>query len=321
MWSIPSRRLPSAILVAVVTALAAGLCRDSPPTDSAQEYLRRALESYRTHDYKQAHLELERNLKLHPDDPASHELLGLVLDMEDEADQARGHLEAALTLAPKNATYRINLVTFYLKASLLEDAEKALRPLLDSSPSADVYHALAYIRLKQRQEREAVSLFQKALELDHDRPDTWYWLGFAYQSLGEYKDAISCYEEVLRRDGRHFRSHLQIGKIYLTLGKLTPALTYLTGATQICPDSSAAYRYLSEAQLAKGQAHAAQESAEQAVHLKPLDPRAHFRLGRALQQSGRPAEAEAEFRIAKEQRLGPPGLPQHAHTPCGDDDR
>ena len=250
MWSIPSRKLPYAILVAGVAALPAGLCRSSFPTDAAQEYVRRALQSYRVHDYKQAHLELERSLKLYPDDPGSHELLGLVLDMEDEADQARDHLETALKLAPKNATYRINLTTFYLKADLLEDAEKALRPLLDSSPGADVYHALGYIRLKQRQEHEAVSLFQKALELEHDRADTWYWLGFAYQSLGEYKDAISCYEEVLRRDGRHFRSHLQTGKIYLALGKLTPALTHLTMATQICPDSSAAYRYLSEAQLA-----------------------------------------------------------------------
>jgi tetratricopeptide (TPR) repeat protein len=279
------------------------------------------LQSYRAHDYKQAHLELERSLKLYPDDPGSHELLGLVLDMEDEADQARDHLETALKLAPKNATYRINLTTFYLKADLLEDAEKALRPLLDSSPGADVYHALGYIRLKQRQEREAVSLFQKALELEHDRADTWYWLGFAYQSLGEYKDAISCYEEVLRRDGRHFRSHLQTGKIYLALGKLTPALTHLTGATQICPESSAAYRYLSEAQLAKGEARAAQEAAEQAVRLKPQDPRAHYQLGRAFQQSGRLADAEAEFRIVKEQRLGPPGPPEHEHTPCGDEDR
>ena len=92
-------------------------------------------------------------------------------------------------------------------------------------------------------------------------------------------------------------------------------------ATQICPDSSAAYRYLSEAQLAKGEARAAQEAAEQAVRLKPQDPRAHYQLGRAFQQSGRLADAEAEFRIAKEQRLGPPGPPEHAHTPCGDEDR
>jgi tetratricopeptide (TPR) repeat protein len=212
-------------------------------------------------------------------------------------------------------------VTFCLKADLLDDAETVLNPLLQSAPNADVYQALGYIRLKQRQEREGVSLLQKALALDHDRPDTWYWLGFGYQSLGQYRDALSSYEEVLRRDGRNFRSHLQSGKIYLALGNSTSAAAHLTAATQACPDSSAAYRYLSEAQLAAGQPGAARQSAESAVRLKPQDPRAHYQLGRAFQRSGNPADAEAQFRIAKEQRLGPPASPANARTPCADEDR
>jgi tetratricopeptide (TPR) repeat protein len=318
MWSILSRRLHCVVLIAFSVV---GFCPCSYPAESAKEDVRLALESYRAHDYKQARLELERSLKDHPDDPASHELLGLVLDMQDEPDEARSHLETALRVAPKNTTYRLNLVTFCLKADLLEDAETALQPLLDSAPNPNVYHALGYIRLKQRQEHEAVSLFQKALELDHDRSDTWYWLGLTYQSLGEYKNALSSYEEILGRDARHFRSHLQTGKIYLALGNSTLAVTHLALATQICPDSSAAHRYLSEAQLAAGQARAAQQSAETSVRLKPQDPRAHYQLGRALRQSGKPADADTQFRIAKEQRLGPPGTPSNTHTACADEDR
>jgi tetratricopeptide (TPR) repeat protein len=293
----------------------------SCPPQSVQESVDRALDAYRAQNYSQARIELERSLSLDPNSPPSHELLGLVLDAQNETVQARAELEKALALAPGNETYRINLVTFYLKSGLVEDAERTLQPLLTSSPSADVYQALGYIRIKQRQERESIPLLKKAVTLDPKRLDAWYWVGFAHQSLGEYGEALACYEEVLKRDGQHFRSHLQMGKIYLVRGMSAQALTELSLASQLCPHSSAAYRYLSEAQSAAGESDAALASAKEAVRLMPDDPRAHYQLGRVMQHLGMLAQAKAELQLARYRKVDSPGGSRHqSRQGCADED-
>src|SRR5215831_8326360 len=95
VWSVLGRAFPCGVLIAFAMS---GLCRNSqaaqPRAPKGQADIQRALEFYRAHDYTQARLELERSLKDHPDAPPVHELLGLVLDMQDEPDAARSHLEA-----------------------------------------------------------------------------------------------------------------------------------------------------------------------------------------------------------------------------------
>src|SRR5690242_5845903 len=85
--------------VALLVLTTAAVSRSLFASETAHEHVRRALESYHSQKYQQAQLELQQSLKEYPDDPASHELLGLVLDLQDEPDAARTHLETALRLA------------------------------------------------------------------------------------------------------------------------------------------------------------------------------------------------------------------------------
>jgi Flp pilus assembly protein TadD len=274
----------------------------SQAADGPDAYVERALRYYQEQLYEQARGQLETSLKLHADHPGSHALLGLVLDMQGDRNNARFHLEKSLELIPHNSTYRLNLVRFYLKSNLIANAEKTLEPLVTTSPSAEVYQMLGYIRLKQRQEGEAALLLEKAVNLERTSFDNWYYLGFAYHSLGKFDAAISSYSEVLKREPRHFRANLQLGKIYLTLGDRSQALRYLMLAREIRASYPSVHRYLSQAQLAVGQTEAAKESAERAVQLKSDDPRSHYQLGRVLQQLGRSEEANDQYGIADRQQ-------------------
>src|ERR1035438_1288248 len=61
--------------------------------DSGPSLVDQALDEYRHHDYEKARIHLEANLKILPGNAASHELLGIVLDLQGEHEAARDHLE------------------------------------------------------------------------------------------------------------------------------------------------------------------------------------------------------------------------------------
>src|SRR5262245_34981928 len=77
--------------------------------DGPDAYVERALRYYQEQLYEQARGQLETSLKLYADHPGSHALLGLVLDMQGDRNNARFHLEKSLELIPHNSTYRLNL--------------------------------------------------------------------------------------------------------------------------------------------------------------------------------------------------------------------
>lgn len=140
--------------------------------------------------------------------------------------------------------------------------------------------------------REAVVWYQRAAEVEPDLGDAWYYVGFSYERMEQYEDALEAYTraeeaEVFRSIGRS-TPYCRAGFVYSR--RLTPP------------------RW-DEAQAAYGQAVALDDfgAAAEAADC-------HYQRGQAIQQAGGdPEEAMAEYRRAIELD------PQHAsaHSALG----
>jgi tetratricopeptide (TPR) repeat protein len=269
---------------------------------SGQSCLGSALPLYQHQQYDLAQKQLEDCLRADPQDASANELLGLVLATTGDNGHANTYLREALRLAEENTDYRFNLAVFLAKTEQIEAADQAVQPLLSSSPGPDVDRLTGYIRLRQHQEREAVSWFQKALDQAPNSIETLYRLGFSYHSLGEFAQAISCYRRVLELEPEHFFARLQLGKVLLAEGNYSAAEQELTTGARIRPAYPSTWRYLSEAQLLTNKPRAALDSARAAVEHGPEDPRNHYQLGIVLERLGESRAAEAELQTMEELR-------------------
>jgi Flp pilus assembly protein TadD len=206
-------------------------------------------------------------------------------------------------LAPGNNEYHFNLGVFLAKNNQIDEADRVIQPLLSSSADPDVDSLVGYLRLRQHQELEAVTWFQKALVHAPDSVEPLYRLGFSYHSLGQFSQAVSCYRRVLQLDPAHFYARLQLGKVLLAEGDYTEAEQELKTSTLIRPAYSSTWRYLSEAQLFTNGSRAALDSARAAVKYGPLDPRNHYQLGIVLNRLGETQEADAALKTMERLRV------------------
>jgi Flp pilus assembly protein TadD len=149
--------------------------------------------------------------------------------------------------------------------------------------------------------------------------------------------AAALYEQIIRRDPRHFFAHHALGAIHAAAGRIDAALPLLSRAVQLAPDHAEAQANLGAALIEAQRLDEAEapirralaldpEAAEPLNHwaklqgrrdqwdeavpayrrvlaLAPDDPIAAFNLGNALFQAGKVAEAVAALRQAV--RLAP----------------
>jgi len=63
---------------------------------------------------------------------------------------------------------------------------------------AEIFHKQAMSFLKQGEVRKAVEFFDKALDFDNDYFPSWNNKGIALLELKKYKQALNCFEQVIR---------------------------------------------------------------------------------------------------------------------------
>jgi protein O-GlcNAc transferase len=252
--------------------------------------------------YNVAQKQLEGCLHADLQDADANELLGLVLATTGDKVQADKYLREALRLSPANTDYRFNFAVFLAKTEQIEASDKVLQPLLFSNPGPDVDDLVGYIRLRQHQEQEAVTWFQRALVQAPNSIETLYRLGFSYHSLGQFAQAVSCYRGALQLEPEHFFARLQLGKVLLIEGNYIEAEQELTKASLIRPAYPSTWRYLSQTQLFTNKLHAALNSARLGVERDSADPRNHYQLGLVLERLGESEASEAELQIMGELR-------------------
>jgi serine/threonine protein kinase len=138
---------------------------------------------------------------------------------------------------------------------------------------------------------EALTCFERALEINSRYAGAWSNKGLALDDLGRPAEALTCYERALEINPRYSMAWFNKGVVLDDLGRHAEALICCERALEINPRYAEAWYNKGNA-LAKSGRHAeALTCYERAVEINPRDAEAWYNKGNALADLGRRDEA------------------------------
>jgi tetratricopeptide (TPR) repeat protein len=261
---------------------------------------------------------LRAYLGSHRDSADARYLLGFVLHRENRPDESLSvYTEAAALVLPRSDDLKIVGLDYVL---------------LNDYP-------------------DAIKWLEKAVELDPQNKDAWYYLGRAYYTKGRLSESKAAFLHVLEIDARDARAENNLGLIletegqpsaaadayrqaiawqqgsfhpseqpYVNLGNLLmeqgeskEALEALQRSAELAPTNAYCHLKLGMYYRKTGQLDGAKRELEKATALEPDNAVAHYQLGRVYKETNSMARAKAEFDRAAELQARSAGSSAERH--------
>jgi tetratricopeptide (TPR) repeat protein len=127
-----------------------------------------------------------------------------------------------------------------------------------------------------------------------------FGLGYLYWKMRQYDEAKREFEAELVVDPENPQALAYLGDIEMKRNDPDKALPLLKKAVQLKNDIRIAYADLGAIFLERKQYQDAMTALQRAVELDPVQPDAHFRLGRLYQAMGNTPAAQKEFARVRE---------------------
>lgn len=124
--------------------------------------------------------------------------------------------------------------------------------------------------------------YERALELNYQRPELFNNLAALYIDEGHYEDAIMNLNQALSLRPKYFMALLNRAVAKSQQGKIGPALIDFSRAEELDPNSPLLYLNRGLAQYAAGYYAGAAEDFSNLISLDPDNPRAYLERGRAF---------------------------------------
>ena len=202
-----------------------------------------------------------------------------------------------------------NLGLALLQKGAVDEAISHFQKALQINPDdAKTRNNLGNALLKKGAVDEAIVYYQKALQINPDDAEAHYNLGLALFQKGAVDEAISHFQEALEINPGYAEADNNLGGALLQKGSVDEAITHFQKALQINPDYAEAHYNLGNALFRKGGMDEAISHFQKALQINPDYAEAHNNLGLALLQKGSVDEAIAHFQRALEIR------PDHVGT-------
>jgi len=218
------------------------------PTNSANYVALAKLQAF-TGAYDEAVTNAQNALLKNPNNPLAHAVLGWALGFQEKYGEAEVEIKKALALDPNNAlahAYYAEIMMAQNDFTLYDKAAEASKKAMQIDPTLlESHRARGIVLLNTQNLEEAVQEFQAALAINKNIADLNLYLGITYKALGEFDLAQET----------------------------------LLNAYALNPTDTIALTELSRAFFGDGRFPQAAQYAEEAVKVKPSDPRLHGNLG------------------------------------------
>jgi tetratricopeptide (TPR) repeat protein len=248
--------------------------------------------SFRAGLYSEATPSLERQLRAHPDDSFTRQLLGLSYSMLEKDEKVVEVLHPFLEHPPDDPGLLLAWGTALVHTRQSGSAAGIFRRLLEqNADNASVRLLLGKAYAQQEDYASAIKEFGNTSRLDPRLPEAHYYAGLVYLRQKEFESAAREFraELDLRPGDPHSMYHL--GYTLLLQGQLPESVALLRDVVKAMPAYELAYFELGRALLQQDDPTGAIESLETAKKLAPDHDAVYFQLGRAYRRAGRVQEA------------------------------
>jgi tetratricopeptide (TPR) repeat protein len=192
-----------------------------------------------------------------------------------------------------------NLGNTLLQEGNMAEAVSHFQKALQIKPGyAEAHNNLGNTLLQKGSVNEAMVHYQKALQIKPDYAEAHYNLGNALLKMGNVGEAIAHFQKALQIKPDYAEAHNNLGNALLQKGNVAEAIIHYQKALQIKPDNAEARNNLGNALLQEGNVAEAIAHFQKALQIKPDFAEAHYNLGNALLQKGNVAEAIIHYQKA-----------------------
>lgn len=189
-------------------------------------------------DYVNSKTEIEKALKINPNDASSYTLLWVIESFQNRknVDFESPLLAKSLELNPNLVATRIFLSLGYLKSTELEKSNIEARKIIEISPNNTYGHyMLGNNYLAQGKFDEALKELNKALELNPKNVIALSGLGSFYLVQGQFDEAIELAQKSIKISDTNPGNHYILGMGYFGKDRIDEALTEIQYAIKNYP--------------------------------------------------------------------------------------
>jgi tetratricopeptide (TPR) repeat protein len=254
----------------------------------------------------------ERVLASSPDNARAHSLLGQVLFAQKDYKGAREHLELAVVAAPGFDTAYLLGIT-YIKLNDLSRARLVfddMRAAFGDSARIHIYFGMAY--RKGELYDDAILELTKAISKNSTIPQAHYFLALAYLARDGESGFAAAQAELqaeVKVDPNDARTHYLLGYIAMKQRNFHEAEVELSRSTSLDPQNPDPLLYLGQLYADADRRAEAETAMRKAIALTKDEARndfqisrAHYVLGRILQNEGKPEEGKKELLLSSDLR-------------------
>jgi tetratricopeptide (TPR) repeat protein len=198
---------------------------DAQAGTQSQDILKRAIEQY------------EAIVKIEPKDIENHLLLGRLYRLANAMDKAEAEFKTAVQLDPGSEEAVSTLAYLYNDKGDAAKAIATLNSIPEGDRSSKLYSALGYTYEQQKDYKNAVAAYQKAVDLEHDNLDAVRGLAQNLLNDNQLDKALEQYKVVVEADSNDAQSYLRMADIYRRTGRFDEAMDALKKAEVSVPDS------------------------------------------------------------------------------------
>ncbi len=191
----------------------------------SQSVLKLAIEQY------------EQIIKIEPDSVDNHLLLGRLYRLNNDLQKAEGEFKTAVKLEPDSEEAVTTLAYLYNEEGDTVRAGEVLSSVPDAARSAKLYAALGYTYEQQKQYKNSINAYRKAIELDRDNLDYIRGLAQNLMNDGQTDAALEQYKIIADANPEDWQTYLRIADIYRKSGKFDLALESLKKAQSMAGES------------------------------------------------------------------------------------
>ena len=179
----------------------------------------------------------EQIVKIEPSNVDDHLLLGRLYRLNNDLQKAESEFKTAVKLQPDSEEAVTTLAYLYNEEGDATRAVQTLSAVPDAGRSAKMYSALGYTYEQQKQYKEAINSYRRAIELDRDNLDAIRGLAENLMNDGQTDAALEQYKIIADANPEDAQTYLHMAEIYRKSGKFDLALENLKKAESMVQDS------------------------------------------------------------------------------------
>jgi Tfp pilus assembly protein PilF len=194
-------------------------------------------------DYTTALRELLAAAEMNPNDPITHNYLGIVYKNKKQTDQAILHFKKAIDIKPGYSQAKNNLGAAYMDMGDWDAAITCFKELSEDLLYATPHFPLAnlgWAYYNKKDYQQAEMYYQKAIEVQPNFIIALNGLGQTYLAMGKYPDAIHSFEKAVQFEPRFPWLNFQLAQAYELAGQHDKARLSYGRVIELAPNTDLA---------------------------------------------------------------------------------